>query len=96
MNKLYLEGTRTMILEDNREMQLDYYLVEECREYGQQTLLYGVKIVKHVEDWLETEYSDPISYSKDLVKEIIHKLWYNEVTLITMLEVVDDLVSICG
>jgi len=95
MKKLYLEGTNTMLLEDNKEVKLDYYLVEDYKECRQQVLLYGIKIVKHLEDYLETEYTDPISNSRDLVKEMVHKLWYNGVTLISMLEIVDDLVSDC-
>ncbi len=93
MKKLYLEGTKTIILEDDKEIKLDYYLVEDYKERGQQVLSYGIKIVKHMENYLETEYTDPISYSRDIVKGIVHKLWHNEVTLISMLEIVDDLVS---
>lgn len=93
MKKLYLEGTKIMVLEDKKEVKLDYYLVEDYKDRGQPLLSYGIKIVKHLENCLETEYTDPISYSKDLVKEIVHKLWHNEVTIVSMLEVVDDLVS---
>lgn len=93
MKKLYLEGTKTLILEDKKEIKLDYYLVEEFQDRGKEISLYGIKIVKHLENCLETEYTEPISYSKDIVKEIVHKLWNNGVTIITMLEVVDDLVS---
>lgn len=93
MKKLYLEGTKTMILEDNKEVQLDYYLVEDYKDRGQDISLYGIKIVKHLENYLETEYTDPISYSRDIVKEMVHKLWYNGVTIVSMLEIVDDLVS---
>ncbi len=93
MKKLYLEGTKTMIMEDSKEVQLDYYLVEDYKDRGQDISLYGIKIVKHLDDYLETEYTDPISYSRDIVKEMVHKLWYNGVTLVTMLEIVDDLVS---
>lgn len=95
MRKLYLEGTKTMVLEDNKELTLDYYLVEDYKDRRQDVMLYGIKIVQHMEDYLETEYTEPISYSKDVVKEMVHKLWCNGVTLVTMFEVVDDLVSDC-
>jgi hypothetical protein len=95
MRKLYLEGTKTMKMEDNKEVQLDYYLVEDFRDRGQDISLYGIKIVKHLEEYLETEYTEPISYSRDVVKDMVHKLWDNGVTLVTMLEIVDDLVSDC-
>jgi hypothetical protein len=93
MRKLYLEGTKTMVLEDNKELKLDYYLVEDFKDHGQDIMLYGIKIVQHMDDYLATEYTDPISYSRDVVKEMVHKLWSNEVTLVSMLEIVDDLVS---
>ncbi len=93
MRKLYLEGTKRMMLEDNKEVQLDYYLVEDFKDRGQDISLYGIKIVRHLEDYLETEDTEPISYSRDIVKDMVHKLWNNEVTLVTMLEIVDDLVS---
>ncbi len=93
MKKLFLEGTKTLVLEDNKEVILDYYLVEDYKYGERQALLYGIKIVKHLGDCLETEYTEPISYSRDIVKEIVHKLWHNEVTLVSMCEIVDDLVS---
>jgi hypothetical protein len=93
MKKLFLEGTKTIVLEDNQEVKLDYYLVEDHKYQGQQTLLYGIKIVEHLGDYLETEYTEPISYSRDFVKEIVHKLWNNEVTLVSMFEIVDDLIT---
>lgn len=93
MRKLYLEGTKTMVMEDNKEVQLDYYLVEDFKDRGQDISLYGIKIVKHLEDYLETEYTEPISYSRDIVENMVHKLWNNGVTLVSMLEIVDDLVS---
>lgn len=93
MRKLYLEGTKRMMLEDNKEVQLDYYLVEDFKDRGHDISLYGIKIVRHLEDYLETEDTEPISYSRDIVKDMVHKLWNNEVTLVTMLEIVDDLVS---
>lgn len=93
MEKLYFEGTKILNLEDNSEVKLDYYLVEELKECNHQASLYGIKIVKHLESYLETEYTEPISHSKDIVKKMVHKLWSNEVTLVSMLEIVDDMVS---
>ena len=95
MRKLYLEGTKKIVLEDNKEVKFDYYLVEDNKFYDPNTMLYGIKIVQHMENHLITEYSEPISYSRDVVQDMVHKLWKNEVTLSTMLEIVDDLVSDC-
>ncbi len=93
MEKLFLEGTKKIVLEDNNELVFDYYLVEESRSQTEHEKLYGIKIFQHMKDHLLVEYSEPISYSKETVKDMIHKLWKNEVTLVTMLEIVDDLVS---
>ncbi len=95
MRKLYLEGTKKLVMEDNKEVQLDYYLVEDYKDRGQVISLYGIKIVKHMDSYLETEYTEPISYSRDIVKDMVHKLCDNGVTLVSMFEIVDDLVSDC-
>jgi hypothetical protein len=93
MEKLFFEGTKQLTLDDNTEVKLDYYLVEELREEEQRKSLFGIKIVRHGDSYLEAEYTEPISYSRDIVKEMVHKLWKNEVTLVSMLEIVDDMVS---
>ncbi|SHL14044.1 hypothetical protein SAMN02745136_04179 [Anaerocolumna jejuensis DSM 15929] len=95
MEKLFLEGTKRILLEDNKELVFDYYLVEECRNCQNNVKLYGIKIFQHMRDHLLVEYSEPISDSKEIVEGMIHKLWKNEVTLVTMLEIVDDLVTDC-
>lgn len=93
MEKLFLEGTKKILLEDNKELIFDYYLVEEFRTCQKNEKLYGIKIFQHMDDHLLVEYSEPISDSKEVVRDMIHKLWKNEVTLVTMLEIVDDLVT---
>ncbi len=95
MEKLFLEGTKKIMLENEQELIFDYYLVEESRGSRNEEVLYGIKIFQHMRDHLLVEYSEPISESKEVVKDMIHKLWKNDVTLITMLEIVDDLVTEC-
>ncbi len=92
MEKLYLEGRKVLLLENQKEIQLDYYLVEEYKKSNNKAL-YGIRIMEHLDGNLLTEYTQPISESKDKVKFIVHKLWDNEVTLVTMLEVADDLIT---
>lgn len=95
MEKLYLEGTKLITVGEDKEVKFDYYLVEDNRRFEKNIMLYGIKIVQHMEDHLIAEYSEPISYSKDIVQDMVHKLYNNEVTITTMLEIVDDLVTEC-
>lgn len=93
MEKLYLEGTKLITFDDEKEVIFDYYLVEDNGDCEKNDILYGIKIVQHKENYLLAEYTDPISSSRDLVQGMVHKLCKNEVTLATMLELVDDLVT---
>lgn len=90
--KLYLEGSQTIIQDDTKELKLEYYLVEEKRS-GWEDSAYGIKIIQHEDFNIKSEYSEPISYCKDIVEKILKILWVNTVTPTSMLEIVDDLVS---
>lgn len=91
--KLYLEGSQRIIQEDKKEYVLEYYLVEENSKYGKDESVYGIKIIQYSVLAENSDYTAPISYSKDLVKQIIHTLWANSVTLTSMIEIVDELIS---
>lgn len=89
--KLYLEGSQTVV-QDTKELKLEYYLVEVNRSEWEDSA-YGIKIIQHEDFDTKSEYSEPISYCKDIVEKMVKILWVNTVTATSMLEIVDDLVS---
>jgi hypothetical protein len=74
-------------------MQLDYCLTESVSEEDKMTPFYGIKISKYLEDTVETDEVDGVSTSRDSVETILKKLFQFEVTPISMVEVVDELVT---
>lgn len=90
--KLYLEGSQTIVKEDTKELKLEYYLVEENRTEWEDSA-YGIKIIQHGDFNTNSEYTEPISYCKDIVEKMVKILWVNSVTPTSMIEIVDDLVS---
>lgn len=91
MKQIFLEGKKTVQLEDNRVMDLAYYLLENPREDN--TVLYGIKITKTIDEYTESEEVDAISYSKEFVQQIIQTLMKNEVTPISMIEIIDEIIT---
>jgi hypothetical protein len=80
-------------LEDKRSMILKYLLIEKYMDSNQSEPLYGIQISKELEQTVETEEVSAISYSKETVVKLMKKLFQYEVTPISMIEIVDDLVT---
>lgn len=93
MKQLQLLFSNEVLLEDARVMKLDYSLTERCSETDLAAPFYGVRITKRLEDSVETDEITGISTSRDAVVSIIKKLCQFEVTPISMVEIVDDLVT---
>lgn len=93
MKQLYLLFSDEVILEDDRRMKLDYSLTEKYSETDQTTPFYGIHIDKYLDDSVESEEITGISYSKDTVVSILKKLHQHTVTPISMVEIVDELVT---
>jgi hypothetical protein len=93
MKKLQLLFSNEVLLEDSRVMKLDYSLTERVSDTDDISPYYGVKITKHLDDITESDEISGISTSKDTVVSIIKKLCQFEVTPISMVEIVDDLVT---
>lgn len=93
MNQLQLLFSNEVLLEDERVMKLDYSLTEKRLEEDQKIPYYGVKITKYLDDLVESDEVTGISVSKDTVVSIIKKLCRFEVTPISMVEIVDDMVT---
>lgn len=89
--KLYYEGSKTIMKEDNTQLRVEYYLVEV--EKVDKDLLYGIKLTEQKNQCFIAEYTEPISYSKAEVKKIVHTLWCNSVTISSLNEIVDELIS---
>lgn len=80
-------------LDDNRRMRLEYNLTEN-RESDNTEPYFGIQIIKIVDDELEKEEIRGISYSKDKVELMTRILYQNVVTPISMIEIVDDLITL--
>ena len=93
MKQVYLMYSSEVKLEDERQMVLDYSLTEKYPDDDQTKPYYGIQIKKHLDDVVEQEEVTGISYSKDTVVGIIKKLLQFEVTPISMVEIVDELIT---
>ncbi|WP_455716301.1 DUF6514 family protein [Anaerosporobacter sp.] len=98
MKHFSLIGEREVKLENQMGMVLKYYLVEEpSKEVGERdclNFLYGIKIEKQFGEIVESEEVEALSYSKEVVVQLIHTLIECTVTPMTLVEVVDDLVTL--
>jgi hypothetical protein len=93
MRKEQLLFSNEVILEDERTMKLDYSLTEKYSETDLENPYYGIMVTKQMDDLIESDEIAGISYSKDTVVSIIKKLFQFEVTPISMVEIVDELVT---
>lgn len=93
MKQVQLLFSNRVTLEDTRSMQLDYCLLENVSEENKMAPFYGIKISKYLGDTVETDEVAGISTSRDSVESILRKLYQFEVTPISMVEIVDELVT---
>ena len=88
-----LRFTNEVALEDDRIMRLEYYLTENHSSENDAPY-YGIQIIKFIDDNLEMEEINGVAYSKDKVKSIIKTLFQHVVTPISMVEIIDDLITL--
>jgi hypothetical protein len=93
MKQSQLLFSNEVVLEDERVMKLDYSLTEKVSETDQDSPYYGVRITKCLDDVVESDEVTGISTSKDTMVSFIKTLFQFEVTPITMVEVLDDLIT---
>lgn len=93
MKQVQLLFSNQVSLDEERSMQLDYCLMESFSEADHATPYYGVKISKYLGDTVEMDEVAGISSSRDSVVSILEKLYRFEVTPISMIEIVDELVT---
>lgn len=99
MKQITLVGRREVIV-DKRSMQLEYYLIQESSVSKESEVksIYGIKIQKLFGEAIESDEVGGISYSKEVVLQLIDTLMKATVTPLTMVEVLDDLITerLCG
>lgn len=93
MRILSMEGKKILELEDGRWLQLEYYLTEDENE-SLEDRLYGMAIISIDGDVVDMECVEKVSYSKDQVIGMLETLMTYSVTPITMLDVVDEMVTL--
>lgn len=95
MRRDYLEGS-TNIVQDGKQLRLEYYLIEELRD-ARGSYLYGIMIKKEVREAGKVERSRSegraVSYSKAYVEKMLQIFLRNTVTPIAMLELIDEYVT---
>lgn len=93
MRRLELLFSNEVTLEDDRTMRLEYKLTEnQARE--KEEPYYGIQIIKYLNGNMEMEEVSGLSYSKDKVKSITKILFQHVVTPISMVEIIDDLITL--
>lgn len=94
MKELEVLFSNEVQLEDSRYMKLDYSLTKNYPEEDSTEPYYGIRIAKYFEDNVEADEVKGISYCMDTVVSIIRKLFQYEVTPISMIEIIDELVTL--
>lgn len=94
MKNLYLESEQSLELETGGTANLSYYLLEKRGADKNDCTFYGIQIEKREGEKVEIETADGISSSREIVCQILHMMAQNKVTPMTMIEVVDDLVTL--
>ena len=102
MTNYSLIETKSVRLENEEEIKLDYYLtntmryvdedgkcIDEINSVGNDTNLYGVKLVKSGIEIEEDEILG-VTLDEDLAMKLVKTLADNEVTPISLVDIVDD------
>ncbi len=91
MEQMQLLFTSKVKLSEERVMKLDYSLIERNSELNQ--AYYGIRVTKFLDDSTESDEIPGISASRENAVSILEKLFQYEVTPISMVEIVDELVT---
>lgn len=89
--KIYRE-TRQLITEDEHSFKLNYFLTQKQSEDLEATI-YGVAVTKEASGIFEEEVVDDLSYLQQDAEEILITLANNLVTPLSLVEIVDELVT---
>lgn len=92
--KKFLKGTRQVLTEDHKYLNLQYYLTEtDYYEKGTMRTAYGIEIMKEFGGEVETDIVQKITNHKEDVMQIMDKLIANTVTPMGMVIAIDELCS---
>lgn len=96
MRHVNLIGEKQVLVDDVKMMILSYYLIEESSKVKDEQVnnLYGIRIQKQFGGIVESEEVEALSYSKEVVLQLIETLMEFTVTPMTLVEVVDDLITL--
>lgn len=97
MSYVNLIGEKRVLVDDEKEMILGYYLIKEPSKVVNDedvNNLYGIRIQKQFGGIVESEEVQALSYSKEVVLQLIETLMEYTVTPMTLVEVVDDLITL--
>lgn len=94
MKRLYLKGLKNILKENNTTMHVEYYLVEENSTERFDEYLYSIMIIKREKEIIEMEESGGLSYSRVFVEELTETLVENDVTPFSMIDIIDDLITL--
>lgn len=90
---IYLAEKRRKKVGLLRWVQIEYYLTEEAVDKYTRKPIYGISVVKRDGINVEEENSGGVSHSQDVVKDMLHTLAKGSITPMSMIEIVDDLVT---
>lgn len=96
MRHVNLIGEKQVLVDDEKMMILSYYLIEDSSKVKDEQVnnLYGIRIQKQFGGIVESEEVEALSYSKEVVLQLIETLMEFTVTPMTLVEVVDELITL--
>ncbi len=93
MIKRKLLYSKEVTLDDDKKIRLEYNMTESL-DSGNEEPYYGIQIIKNLEDNFEMDEVRGISFSREKVEKVAKILFENIVTPISMVEIVDDLITL--
>lgn len=94
MKQVELLFSNQVKLDDGHDIVLDYYLTEMISEADLVTPYFGVGITKKSGTISETDEVCGLSASKETAVWILEKLYQHQVTPISLVEILDELVTL--
>jgi hypothetical protein len=93
MIKRKLLYSKEVTLDDDKKIRLEYNMTESL-DSGNEKPYYGIQIIKNLEDNFEMDEVRGISFSREKVEKVAKILFENIVTPISIVEIVDDLITL--